>query len=296
MTLNQSLLKELLKLQHEIRHQSSEANVMSVNELLRWPGMIEDVAPDQETLQQQVKQAMDDTLKTFTSEREREGAALTKALVERVHAMQEIVTRIEPLIPQLVAQFQKKAVERMQEALGMAIADNANASQTQQEASERIRQEVTLYGMRIDVAEELARLKIHLEETKNILEKGGLVGKRMDFMLQELNREAQYTGLESGHQGIVQCVNGSEIADRTDSGAGTESGIKGLNRKKTGCTFWVSPVFSLILIVWWRLFQLVPFHAEILLPGDFIQLRVPFGRCKPVCQAIFLLLCRWKRQ
>lgn len=69
---------------------------------------------------------------------------MTKALVERVHAMQEIVTRIEPLIPQLVAQFQKKAVERMQEALGMAIADNANASQTQQEASERIRQEVTL--------------------------------------------------------------------------------------------------------------------------------------------------------
>ena len=156
--------------------------------------MIEDVAPDQETLQQQVRQAMNDTLKTFTSEREREGAALTKALVDRVHAMQEIVTRIEPLIPQLVALFQKKAVERMQEALGMAIADNANVSQTQQEASERIRQEVTLYGMRIDVAEELARLKIHLEETKNILEKGGLVGKRMDFMLQELNREANTLG------------------------------------------------------------------------------------------------------
>lgn len=194
LTLNQSLLKELLKLQHEIHHQSSEANVMTINELLRWPGMIEDVAPDQETLQQQVRQAMSDTLKTFTSEREREGAALTKALVDRVHAMQEIVTRIEPLVPQLVAQFQKKAVERMQEALGMAIADSANASQTQQEASERIRQEVTLYGMRIDVAEELARLKIHLEETKNILEKGGLVGKRMDFMLQELNREANTLG------------------------------------------------------------------------------------------------------
>ena len=53
---------------------------------------------------------------------------------------------------------------------------------------------MTLYGMRIDVAEELARLKIHLEETKNILEKGGLVGKRMDFMLQELNREANTLG------------------------------------------------------------------------------------------------------
>ena len=195
LSLNQSLLKELIKLQHEIRHQSEQANVMSVNELLRWPGMIEEVAPDQETLQQQVRQAMTETLKTFTAEREREGAALTKALLDRVHAMQEIVLRIEPLVPQLVAQFQQKAIERMQEALGVAIADNATtASMTQQEASERIRQEVTLYGMRIDVAEELARLKIHLEETKNILEKGGLVGKRMDFMLQELNREANTLG------------------------------------------------------------------------------------------------------
>lgn len=150
--------------------------------------------------------------------------------------------------------------------------------------------------MRIDVAEELARLKIHLEETKNILEKGGLVGKRHGFHVAGTEPGGQYTGLESCHQGIVQCVNGSEIADRTDSGAGTESGIKGLNREKNGMHFLgVTPFFP-VLIVWWRLFQLVPFHAEILLPGDFIQLRVPFGRCKPVCQAIFLLLCRWKRQ
>lgn len=194
LTLNQPLLKELIKLQHEIRHQSGEANVMTINELLRWPGMIEEVAPDQETLQKQVREAMTDTLNTFTAEREREGAALTKALVDRVHAMQEIVSRIEPLIPKLVAQFQQKAIERMQEALGIAIADSAVTPLTQQEASERIRQEVTLYGMRIDVAEELARLKIHLEETGNILEKGGLVGKRMDFMLQELNREANTLG------------------------------------------------------------------------------------------------------
>ena len=82
----------------------------------------------------------------------------------------------------------------MQEALGVALSDSVPVTMTQQEASERIRQEVTLYGMRIDVAEELSRLKIHLDETKAILEKGGLVGKRMDFMLQELNREANTLG------------------------------------------------------------------------------------------------------
>lgn len=194
LSLNHSLFLELSRLQHEIRQHDPQAQAMTVNELLRWPGMIEEAAPDQETLQQQVRQAMIDTLDTFTAEREREGAALTKALVERVVAMQQIVGKIEPLIPQMVEQFKQKAVERMQEVLGVALSDSAPVTMTQQEASERIRQEVTLYGMRIDVAEELSRLKIHLDETKAILEKGGLVGKRMDFMLQELNREANTLG------------------------------------------------------------------------------------------------------
>lgn len=194
LSLNHSLFLELSRLQYEIRQRDPQAQAMTVNELLRWPGMIEEAAPDQETLQQQVRQAMIDTLDTFTAEREREGAALTEALVERVVAMQQIVGEIEPLIPQMVEQFKQKAIERMQEALGVALSDSVPVTMTQQEASERIRQEVTLYGMRIDVAEELSRLKIHLDETKAILEKGGLVGKRMDFMLQELNREANTLG------------------------------------------------------------------------------------------------------
>lgn len=194
LSLNRPLLVELAKLQQEIRQHDPVAQTMTVNELLRWPGMIEDVVPDQETLQQQVRQAMAETLNAFTAGREREGAGLMKALVERVVAMQQIIERIEPLIPQMLEQFKQKAVERMQEALGIALSDNTSITLTQQEASERIRQEVTLYGMRIDVAEELSRLKIHLDEMKTILEKGGLVGKRMDFMLQELNREANTLG------------------------------------------------------------------------------------------------------
>lgn len=194
MKLNQALLQELSGLQREIRELYPEAQAMSVNELLRWPGMIEEASPDQETLQRQVKQAMADTLGAFTAEREREGAALTKTLVERVVMMQHIVGHIEPLIPKMVEQFKQKAIERMQEALGVAIEGGVPATMTQQEAVERIRQEVTLYGMRIDVAEELSRLKIHLDETRSILEKGGLIGKRMDFMLQELNREANTLG------------------------------------------------------------------------------------------------------
>ena len=192
--LNDALLAEVMKLQGEVHQRNPQAQAMTVNEILRWPGMIEEAAPDQEILQAQVKEAMTATVQTFTSEREREGASLTKALLEKVSAMQEIVVRVEPLIPQMLAQFRQKAVDRMQEALGIALAGNLPQTMTQQEAAERIRQEVTLYGMRIDVAEELARLKSHLEETKEIFRKGGMLGKRMDFMLQELNREANTLG------------------------------------------------------------------------------------------------------
>ncbi len=192
--LNNDLLAELMKLQSEVLQSSQQVQGMTVNEILRWPGMIEESAPDQNVLQGQVKEAMSTTVKTFTAEREREGASLTAALLEKVSAMQEIVARIEPLIPQMLEQFRQKVVDRMQEALGIATADSAPQTMTQQEAAERIRQEVTLYGMRIDVAEELARLKIHLEETKEIFRKGGMLGKRMDFMLQELNREANTLG------------------------------------------------------------------------------------------------------
>lgn len=192
--LNDALLAEVMKLQGEVLQRNQQAQGMTVNEILRWPGMIEEAVPDQEVLQAQVKNAMSATVQTFTAEREREGASLTKALLEKVSAMQEIVARVEPLIPQMLAQFRQKAVDRMQEALGIAIADSVPQTMTQQEAVERIRQEVTLYGMRIDVAEELARLKIHLDETKEIFRKGGMLGKRMDFMLQELNREANTLG------------------------------------------------------------------------------------------------------
>ena len=93
LSLNSALFLELSKLQQEIRQHNPRAQAMTVNELLRWPGMIEEVAPDQEMLQRQVKEAMNDTLAAFTAEREREGAALTKALVERIEAMQQIVER-----------------------------------------------------------------------------------------------------------------------------------------------------------------------------------------------------------
>lgn len=194
--LNVTLLNELARLQGEVNRHFPVAAQMSVAELLRWPGVVEEAQIGQESLQTDVAALMAKTLGAFVQSRQREGAALEAMLISRIEAMEGIVKRITPLIPQVVAQFQQKAVERMQEALGLAC-QGSNTSMSRQDAMERIRQEVILYGIRIDVAEELGRLSAHLSETRHILKKGGQVGKRLDFMMQELNREANTLGAKA---------------------------------------------------------------------------------------------------
>ena len=208
--LNAGLLATLAALQQQLREYApaadadhtfakqpfAEAAALSVHELLRWPGMIEEAELSQDSLHADVDKAMSAALTAFIDSRAREGAALQAVLVSRIDAMETIVARIAPLVPQLVAQFQQRATERMHDALGLAPAQPAAArgALSREETLERIRQEVTLYGTRIDIDEELARLSTHLGETRHILKKGGQVGKRLDFMMQELNREANTVG------------------------------------------------------------------------------------------------------
>lgn len=194
--LNTALLADLAQLQGEVTKHFASAPPMSVADLLRWPGVIEEAHVGQESLQADVAALTARAVAAFVESRRREGAALEAMLVSRVDAMDAIVKRITPLIPQVIAQFQQKAVERMQDALGLAGHGNSSPL-TRQEMFERIRQEVTLYGIRIDVSEELSRLSAHLAETRHILKNGGQVGKRLDFMMQELNREANTLGAKA---------------------------------------------------------------------------------------------------
>ncbi|MBC7413480.1 MAG: YicC family protein [Herminiimonas sp.] len=199
--LNTGVLDGVAAMQAQVRQRFADAPALSVGELLRWPGVIEEAQLGQDTLQAAVSAAMQDAMAAFIESRAREGAALQAMLEARVDDLQKIVVQITPLVPQIVAQFQQRAIERMQSALGLAV-DGAAASAsakpapatTRDDALDRIRQEVTLYGIRIDVAEELTRLGAHLSETHHLLIKGGQVGKRLDFMMQELNREANTVG------------------------------------------------------------------------------------------------------
>lgn len=197
--LNPETLKQIAQFQEAISKQFPTAQLLSSNDILRWPGVIEESEVNAESLQAVISSTINNTLEAFISSREREGAALELALISRIVGMEEIVQRITPLMPQVVEQFQQKVTNRLEEALGLALqkgVSNPNQTQTitREEALDRIRQEVTMYGIRLDVTEELARLSAHLTETRHILKKGGQVGKRLDFMMQELNREANTLG------------------------------------------------------------------------------------------------------
>ena len=194
---SEALLTQLKELDRNVRARLPDARPLSVAEVLHWPGVIEsgEVGIDEVILlaRSLAKEALDQ----FSDARAREGERLAAVIVERVAAMEALTTRLAPLVPQLVVAHQKKLEERLGTALGI-ILDAAPATTpspvSRADALDRIRQEVTLYGVRIDVAEELARVAGHLTEVRGIVTRGGPVGKRLDFMMQELNREANTLG------------------------------------------------------------------------------------------------------
>ena len=174
---NAGLLNQLAVLQRTIRQALPDAPPLSVAEVLRWPGMLGDQLVAQETLQTECLAMAASALDEFVATRSREGDKLAAMILERVARMRELVAQAEPLLPRALAEYQERLSTRLREAV-------ANLDE------ERIRQEIGVYATRIDIAEELSRLVTHLSEIDRVLKKGGAVGKRLDFLMQELNREA----------------------------------------------------------------------------------------------------------
>ncbi|MBV8379873.1 MAG: YicC family protein [Paucibacter sp.] len=126
--------------------------------------------------------------------RAREGEKLVAVLLERVRFLASQADAAEPLLPQVVQRQQQRFLERWQEAL---TATGAQQSVPDDVLRERALNEAAAYAIRIDVAEELARLRAHLDEIGRLLKKGGEIGKRLDFLIQELHREANTLGSKS---------------------------------------------------------------------------------------------------
>jgi len=172
-----ALLAELGKLDSAVRSALPQAAPLSVAEVLRWPGVLGDDSLGNEQLQAAAQELFVTLLDDFVATREREGAKLADVLRERAARMREQVSAALPLLPAALEAYRERLATKLREAV-------ANLDE------ERIRQEVGVFAAKIDVAEEIARLVTHMDELERVLKKGGAVGKRLDFLMQELNREA----------------------------------------------------------------------------------------------------------
>ena len=124
--------------------------------------------------------------------RRREGAALATVMLAQCEQIDHVAAQLSARAPDLLASVERKLSERLEKALGPAL--SGASALTREEVSERIRQEVTLYALKMDVDEEIKRLTTHVAEVRRVLAAGGAVGRRLDFLMQELNREANTLG------------------------------------------------------------------------------------------------------
>ncbi len=192
--LNQELFATLKSLNDSVIAKMPEAKPLSVSDVLRWPGMFGDQSIDYAAINPQVLALAREVLDEFTASRAREGKKLAEMIVDRVNSIREIVRNVAPRIPEAQALFTDKLRQRLQDALG------SNGSE------DRILQEVAVFATRIDVAEELTRLNAHLDEVERVLKQGGACGKRLDFLMQELNREANTLGSKSAITEVSQAA------------------------------------------------------------------------------------------
>ena len=184
--LNTDALKQLRALSEKLRAAWPSVPGLTAADILRWPGMLGTDSVPIDEMRIACHETLRDVLDEFTESRAREGEKLKAVLLERIAAAEQQVASVAPMMPQIVAAYQEKLTGKLREA--MAGGDD-----------ERLRQEITLFVNRIDVDEELSRLTAHLSEVKRTLSKGGAVGKRLDFLMQELNREANTLGSKSAN-------------------------------------------------------------------------------------------------
>jgi uncharacterized protein (TIGR00255 family) len=182
--LNPELLARLAEFDRQVRAALPHAEPLRAVDALRWPGMFGPETLPAESLRETCMELARAALGELTATRRREGEKLKAIVADRAGKVRELAAAVAPRIPILVAAYREKLVARLKEALGTLD-------------DERLHQELSLFAAKIDVDEELSRLGAHLDELLRVLEAGGAAGKRLDFLMQELHREANTLGSKS---------------------------------------------------------------------------------------------------
>src|SRR5699024_11134249 len=176
MAVNQPLLEQLNQALLVLRNQVQNPAPTNLTELLQYPGLLEQEEVDYSQLSAPAIKALKQALQELRQARAREGEALAGFIQQRLTTMDEQIAIVEQALPQILAAQQQRLRERVAE-----VVENVD--------QDRLEQELVTLASRMDVAEEIDRLKAHQQEAKRILNEGGAVGRRLDFLMQEFNRE-----------------------------------------------------------------------------------------------------------
>ena len=182
--LDEGLMQQLAVIGAQAQQHFPQSRALSVADILRWPGVVQTEVLGQETLLEDIKNLLSQGLKELNASRAREGEKLKALVLDRLSQIEALVEQVKPLLPALSKEYQAKLEAKLQENL-----KNLDP--------ERVAQELVLFAQRIDVDEELSRLTAHISEVKRILASDAPAGKRLDFLMQELNREANTLGSKS---------------------------------------------------------------------------------------------------
>ncbi|MBI3382790.1 MAG: YicC family protein [Aquabacterium sp.] len=188
-------LHTLARLEGTVQNWLPKATPLSVNEILNW---CRSAAPSVK-LEDAALESARQCIEALKEAREREGARLVGILKDKLKGLLALAEQATPLVPLAVQRQQERFVQKYQEAL-----QAVGGSVTPEAAQERALNEAAAYALRIDVDEELQRLKAHLDEIGRLLKKGGEVGKRLDFLIQELHREANTLGSKAAALELTQ--------------------------------------------------------------------------------------------
>ena len=179
-----AVLQQLAAMQATAKQHFPKSRELSVADILRWPGVLISEAGAESKLAEEVKALLQEGLQALNASRAREGEKLKALILERLAQIEQLVETVKPLMPTLTKEYQAKLEAKLNDSL-----KNLDP--------ERLAQELVLFAQRIDVDEELSRLTAHISEVKRILNSDAPAGKRLDFLMQELNREANTLGSKS---------------------------------------------------------------------------------------------------
>lgn len=181
LALDTDAARALLRAADAVRRLTPELAPLAVVDVLRWPGVLANATADSEALAKAALEALDRAAAQLGEMRAREGARIKDMIGSRVREVQNHIEALVPILPELTQHFRQRLTERLAEV-------------KQSVDTARLEQEVVLFAQRADVAEEIDRLRAHCAEVERLLKQDQPVGRRLDFLMQELNREANTLG------------------------------------------------------------------------------------------------------